>query len=129
MEPRSLLIVDDDPVFTGAAARVLARAGYEVLTAQTLVTAQELLNSRAFDAVITDLSLDGTRGSGGLEIAKLAKARNPDVTVILVTAHGSDEVDRQAAASGIDLKLDKPVSLAFLKQALVELLLGRTMAG
>jgi len=129
VKPRSLIVVDDDPVFTGAASRVLSRAGYEVLTAQTLSAARELLNSRVFDAVITDLSLDGTRGFEGLEVAKLAKARNPNVKVILITAHGSDEVERRAAESGVDLKLDKPVSLAFLKQVLTDSGLGRTERG
>ena len=128
MKPCSLLVVDDDTVFVRAAARVLSRAGYEVLTAQTLSIAIELLHSRVFDAVITDLSLDGTRGLEGLEIARLVKARNPDVRVILITAHGSDEVDRQAGEAGVDLKFDKPVSLALLKRVLADFGLGRPQA-
>lgn len=129
MRPRSVLVVDDEPVFARAAAKVLSRAGYEVLTVQTLSPALELLNSRFFDAVITDLSLVGTRGLEGLDIARLAKRRSPDVRVILVTAHGSDEVDQRAAECGVDQKLDKPVSLALLKQVLTDLGIGETETG
>ena len=122
MKPRSLLlVVDDEPAFTGAADKVLSRAGYEVLTAESLSVATGLLNSRLFDAVITDLSLNGTMGYEGLEIATLARARNPDVKVILVTAFGSEEASRQAVECGVALQLEKPVSLAFLRRALTEL--------
>ena len=121
MKPRSLLlVVDDEPAFTGAADKVLSRAGYEVFTAESLPAATAFLSSRLFDAVITDLSLNGTMGSEGLEIARLARARNPNVRVILVTAFGSDEVSRRAAECGVDLQLDKPVSLARLRQELTD---------
>jgi CheY-like chemotaxis protein len=118
-------VVDDEPVFAGAAKKVLSRAGYEVLTAEALAPAVALLRSRFFDAVITDLSLEGTKGLEGLEIGRLAKARKPDVKVILVTAFGSDEVSRQATESGVDLQLDKPVSLVLLKQVLSDFGLDR----
>lgn len=116
--PRSVLVVDDEPAFTGAADKVLSRAGYEVLIAESLSAATGLLNSRLFDAVITDLSLNGTMGYEGLEIARLARSRNPDVRVILVTAFGSDEASRQAVECGVDLQLDKPVSLGLLRRVL-----------
>ena len=126
MKLRSVLVVDDEPVFVGAAKKVLSRGGYEVLTAEALSPAMALLDSRFFDAVITDLSLEGTRGLEGLAIAKSAKARNPDVRVILVTAFGSDEVSRQAVECGVDLQLGKPVSLALLRQVLSDFGLGGT---
>ena len=113
-------MVDDEPAFTGAANKVLSRAGYEVLTAESLSAATGLLNSRLFDAVVTDLSLNGTMGSEGLEIARLARARNPDVRVILVTAFGSEAASRQAVECGVNLQLDKPLSLARLRRELTD---------
>ena len=125
MERRTVLVVDDEPIFTGAAKKVLSRAGYEVATAGALSGALALLHNCRFDAVITDLSLEGTRGQEGLAIARTAKARNPAICVILVTAFGSDEVRRKADEVGIELQLDKPVSLAHL----VEVLAGFGVTG
>lgn len=118
MSSPRILLVEDEPVFAGAAAKVLSRAGYDVVTADSLEPAAAVLETGRFDAVITDLSLDGTRGQEGLQIARLAKRRNPGTAVILVTAYGNEDTSRRASASGVDLKLDKPVSLALLKQVL-----------
>ena len=129
MKIHSVLVVDDEPVFAGAAKKVLSRGGYEVLTANALSPAMALLSSRLLDAVITDLSLDGTRGLEGLEIAKVAKVQNPNVKVIMVTAFGSDEVSRKAMECGVDLLLDKPVSVGLLIQVLTDFGLGGTGTG
>lgn len=94
--------------------------GSEVLTAGGLSEAMVLLGSHCFDAVITDLSLEGTRGLEGLEVARSAKTRNPGVKVILVTAYGGDEIGEQVAECGVDLELAKPVSLALLRQVLTD---------
>lgn len=116
----SVLVVDDDAAFTCAAVKVLSRSGCEVQSAQTLKGALSALNSRLFDAVITDLSLVGTWGREGLEVARTAKSRSSSTRVILITAYCSEEISALLRLSGVDICLDKPVSLQQLQGMLAE---------
>ena len=58
----SLLIVDDYHEVRSLVSRQLQRQGYEVVEADCVSQARQLLASRAFDLVITDVSLNDGNG-------------------------------------------------------------------
>jgi len=53
------LLVEDDPLQLSYRARLLSEHGVEVQAAVDLRTARELIESRKFDVVVTDIKIRG----------------------------------------------------------------------
>ena len=103
--PNTILVVDDDRSITGALALILRKAGYEVLTSNSLAEARSALSNRSFNLVLTDLRLtDGT----GIDLITYIKQQTPDTEVILMTAFGSIEITIEAIKRGAYYYIEKP---------------------
>jgi two-component system response regulator PilR (NtrC family) len=120
----SVLVVDDEPDLLTLYELTLLREGLEVETASTVAQAREMLQSRVFRAVISDMRLpDGT----GLDLLEwLEKSGRPE-KVIVVTAYGSPENAVTALKAGAFDYLTKPVDLRQFR-AVVASAMGRTRA-
>jgi DNA-binding NtrC family response regulator len=100
-----ILIVDDEKALVLAIKGLLAKEGYQVETAFSGEEALRLIESGSFHVVITDLSLGGITG---LQVLERARAVDPDVAVIMITAYGSEKVAVQAMKLGAADYLPKP---------------------
>lgn len=121
MPPRLLILEDDEPSRLGM-EDYLTYHGYLVDCAGTRKEAEALLARFRFSAVITDLCLGGTCIHEGLLLVDFVRAHHPGARVILLTAHETPEVARQAQERGVDAYLQKPLSLAVMQQRLAALL-------
>ena len=107
LQPKSILVVDDDMYVTDSLRLILTDAGYQVSIAHRFAESNELLNSTRFDLVLTDLCLpDGT----GLDVITHVK-NGSDAEVILMTGHGSLDVTIEAIKRGAYYYLEKPYTL------------------
>ncbi|MBY0275162.1 response regulator [Candidatus Binatia bacterium] len=114
-----ILLVDDEESVLFAITEYLTLQGHEVHRASDVQRAAELLAAQTFGFVVTDLHLTPARAADGFEIARLA--RDAGVRrVVLLTAHGTPEVRRQAIALGIDEVIAKPVRLSELESVLLD---------
>ena len=106
MQPRRILVVDDEKSITSALELVLGEEGYDVKTASSVAAAVEQLRSgRPFDLVFTDLRLpDAT----GIELLDRIKADAPDTQVVLITAHSSLDTVIDAIKRGAYYYVEKP---------------------
>jgi DNA-binding NtrC family response regulator len=59
-----------------------------------------------FDLVLTDLALG--RGASGLDILRAAIAKQPEVPVVMITAHGSEKIAVEAMKAGACDYVPKP---------------------
>src|SRR5258705_1681312 len=59
--------------------------------------------------ILSDINMPGM---SGLELLPRAKAARPDVPVIMITAHGDDNTQRQALEGGAEALLTKPIYFA-----------------
>ena len=117
-------IVDDDEAVRRALESFLRSAGHQTIT---FSSADSFLADDLADrarCVITDYQMPGR---DGLALQLAIRERRPDVTVILMTAHPSDTVRRQALDAGAAAFLSKPVDPERLLQ-LVEAALSRQVA-
>jgi two-component system NtrC family response regulator len=89
----TVLIVDDEKNYTAVLSVVLREEGYETLAANSGEEAVEQLNTASVDLVLTDLKMPGM---DGIELLARIKAKDPDLPVIMMTAHGT--VDKAVAA-------------------------------
>jgi two-component system, NtrC family, response regulator AtoC len=103
-----VLVVDDDPAMCAMVRAHLAKRSYEVTTSEAAAEAFELLRTRDFDVVITDLQM---RGMNGLELCERIVADRPDVPVIVITAFGSLELAIAAIRAGAYDFVPKPFSI------------------
>ncbi len=121
-EPR-LLIVDDEAAILFAMGDYLSRSGYAVDRARSREEAEALLAAAPlYDLVIADLRLGASEPRGGLEVLRLARARQPRARTILLTAYGSAEVEAELARLGAGRLLSKPQPLARIAEEVEELL-------
>ena len=86
MNGERVLVVDDDARDGRHRRRVSRRAGYTRETAVGGKAALAALKRKEYDAVITDLRMDGV---DGLDVLDAARAADPTRPVIIMTAYGT----------------------------------------
>jgi DNA-binding NtrC family response regulator len=101
-----LLVVEDERAIQIALAGLLGRAGYEVSIAANGADAIALLETRAYDLVLTDLALGS--GPSGMAVLEKTKALRPETAVVMITAHGSEKVAVEAMKAGAEDYVPKP---------------------
>ena len=82
MTAYEILLVDDDPLILKAIKPALQQEGYQVTTAENGESAIELLESKHFDILMTDLVMDAIDGIGVLKQGKAIKLLLPITTDI-----------------------------------------------
>ena len=103
-----ILIVDDEKDTRDFMARALADR-YEVSTAADAELAMRQLESDAsIRLMLSDIRMPG---EDGITLMKAAKASNPNLAVVLLTAFGSIDQAVAAMKDGADDFLTKPVDL------------------
>ncbi len=95
--PLTVLVVDDSAMDRRLAGSLLKRAGIEPAYAENGAAALAYVEGQAPDIVITDLQMPEM---DGLELVREIRARFAHVPVILMTAHGSEEIAVRALQLG-----------------------------
>ncbi|MEN8159064.1 MAG: sigma-54 dependent transcriptional regulator, partial [Myxococcota bacterium] len=100
-----VLLVDDEPLFLRALARILRPAGHRLLLAERLEAFEAALEEPALDLVLLDLRF-GTHD--GRELLSRVKRERPELEVIVVTGHASVESAVACMRAGAFDYLEKP---------------------
>ena len=116
MEKIQVLLVDDDPEISWGVGRILTRAGCQVSVCGDGAEAVDLLKTKSFDFLITDVQMPRMNG---LALIEWVVHHSPRMRVIVMTAFGSSSVQQASLKKGAILYLEKP----FDPQALVDIVL------
>jgi DNA-binding NtrC family response regulator len=100
-----VLLVDDEPAMLKVLAGLLAQEKIATLTAPHAEAALRLLHAEDVGVLVTDLAMPGM---DGLQLLEAALRIDPALQVILITAHGTDEVGRRAWELGAAGYVRKP---------------------
>jgi CheY-like chemotaxis protein len=92
-----VLVVDDSRLDRTRAGGILRKVGHEVAFAADGREALDFLALDAPDVVVTDLQMPNL---DGLELVEAVRLRYPHIPVILMTAHGSEEIAVRALQKG-----------------------------
>lgn len=106
-ESGEVLVVEDNPDVAAATAEILTQAGYSVTRAERADKALELLPTRRWAGLLSDIRMPGS--IDGLGLAKWVTQRMPDLPVVLMTGY-SEEL-AQAVQLGVPV-LAKPCAPA-----------------
>jgi two-component system response regulator HydG len=120
-----VLVVDDEEALRVSVEKVLRRAGYEVDTAGTGAEALAKVRTSAYQLAITDFKLPDV---DGIEVMRQARALQPDLEVLLVTAFASIPLAVDAVKQGAYDFLAKPFSRAELEQSVARALEKQALA-
>jgi signal transduction histidine kinase len=117
----TILLVDDEESLLALGARMLELLGFTVLTAADGRQAVDLYRERGkeIDLVLMDLTMphmDGAEAFG--ELRRL----NPEVRVVLASGYSHEDVASRFAGKHLDGVLQKPYTIAKLREALAGLL-------
>jgi signal transduction histidine kinase len=119
---RRILVVDDDAPVRHTLASLLRASGQEVVEADSGAEALRWLETTAVDLVLTDLGMPDVTG---WDVARAAKARHPDLPVVLLTGWG-DQVGTEAPPGvRVDRVLTKPVPRSAVLAVIAELSASR----
>lgn len=102
-----ILVVDDEAGLREFLTDSLELDHHAVVAAKDGLEAARLLDERGFDLVLTDLKMPGL---DGMAILRKVRAEQPDIEVIVMTAHGTVNNAVEAMKLGAFEYLQKPIS-------------------
>ncbi|MFH2007267.1 MAG: sigma-54 dependent transcriptional regulator [bacterium] len=106
MREQRVLVVDDEQGVRETLGVALRQNGYEVSTASTAEEALEQLERQAVGVVISDVRMPGM---GGEALLDRVIAGHPDVTVIIMSAFGSEDEAIDYIKRGAYDYIQKPI--------------------
>jgi NtrC-family two-component system response regulator AlgB len=109
--PGTILVVDDEPNIVKTVKISLESAGFAVTTTMNPLQGVELMREHAFDVALFDLKMQPI---DGLQLLREARALAPEMTLIIMTAHGSVDSAVEAMKLGAHDYLQKPFEFAEL---------------
>jgi DNA-binding response OmpR family regulator len=100
-----VLIVDDEPGLLDGMTTALELGGREVVACRTFEDARQRLLTDDFDILLTDVRLGAYNG---IQLAVIARAKNPDIGIIVFSGFDDPVLRAEAARVGAHY-LVKPI--------------------
>ena len=118
---KRVLIVDDEETLTWSMAKSLSRdkEKYEVMIANSGREALHLLKRNKIDLVISDIRMPDING---LDLLVQVKMEFPQTKVIIMTAYGSSDVQKEANRRGSLYYIEKPFEISDIRRIIIDLI-------
>jgi len=107
-EKLRILVVDDDRRMAKTLVNIFQVKGYQAEAAHSGPEALEKVAGERFDCVLTDIKMPEMNG---VELYRAIKARQPDLTVVLMTAYSTDRLVNEGLEEGAVAVLTKPLDI------------------
>ncbi len=117
-----VLVVDDEEGVRTFLAESLERDGHEVVQAEDGEAALRAAREEPFDVVLTDLKMPKM---DGMALVRALRTEQPDLELVVLTAHGGVASAVEAMKLGVLDYLEKPISGPAAARALVQTALER----
>ena len=103
-----LLLVDDEKGFANIIGKRMSKRDIDVTKAYSGAEALQAIRKADFDVAVLDLKMEDM---DGIEILKIFKKMDPDLSVIMLTGHGSEAAAKDGMKFGAFDYLTKPCDL------------------
>lgn len=114
----SILIVDNDEPLRWLLAKCLS-CYYTCVTAGSVDEAAEMLTTKEFDVVITEIRMSG---ASGLELCQLVNQKWPDTAVLIMSDAADTVKGLQSLVKGVCDYVLKPIELSRMLQSVEQVL-------
>ena len=115
----SLLIVDDETLVCWSLASALTKAGYRVEIVYSGEKAIEVVRTRSFDLLVSDVELPAM---SGYELASSVRVRFPSLPIILMSA--TEAQPHSPETPSFDHFVEKPFHISEMVELIDKLLLN-----
>ena len=119
-----ILVVEDEDIARENLEHILVKMGYEVISADSGIKALNLLKTKDFDLVITDLKM---KQVDGMQVLRKTKELQPYTETIMITGYATVDSSVQAMRSGAYYYIAKPFKIAEVRKVSEEALLKRRL--
>ena len=123
-KPERILIVDDEADIAAILKLHLEDSGYITAWAGNGQAALQMLQDGGFSLALMDIRMPGVNG---VDVLKRIREAGLDVAVIMMTAHGSEELAVECMTSGAVDYISKPFSLDDMLQRVDRAIANRRM--
>ncbi|MBR5345035.1 MAG: response regulator [Clostridia bacterium] len=113
-----VLIVDDELPALRFVQNIIEKYATVYQTIGTCTSGEQaldFLNSHPVDLLITDISM---HGMSGIDLARAAREKLPDIHILIITGYGEFEYAQGAIQAGVDDYILKPVSISKMTSVL-----------
>jgi DNA-binding NtrC family response regulator len=122
-----VLVVDDDPALRVLVGHILTMSNSEIIEADDGADALEILEQDAvFDVILADIRM---ARMDGLQFLDIVKRQYPAIPVIMVSVHRTATLANEALKRGAAGYLQKPFTIAELKEAIQNAVQGKASTG
>jgi len=112
---KPILVVEDEAIMRESLQDWLTDAGYQVETAEEKDKALNIIGERDFSLLILDLRLPG---GDGIDLLRQARAKQPQLKGIIITAYPSVPTAVEAMKEGAVDYFTKPLDLNYLEESI-----------
>jgi DNA-binding response OmpR family regulator len=108
MFKKRIMLVDDEERFLQTTRKLLAKNGYEVITASGGLECLQKLEEEFPHVIVLDVKMPDL---DGMETLKRIKRKHPMIQVIMLTGHATAEAAMEGIKSGATDYLIKPADI------------------
>lgn len=112
----SLLLVDDDDIFLNRLARAMEKRGFQVMRANSVTQAREMLAQKPPAYAVIDLRLED---GNGLDVVDTLRDARPEARIVVLTGYGAIATAVAAVKMGATDYLSKPADADEVTRALL----------
>jgi CheY-like chemotaxis protein len=116
-----VLVVDDEETLTWSMTKTLDKdkGRYELIITNKGTDALQVLGKTPIDVVVTDIRMPDING---LDLLSWIREKYPSTKVIIMTAYGSPEVQKEATRRGSYYYIEKPFEISDLRTLILRAL-------
>lgn len=100
-----ILVVDDEEIVRHTLKAILNRLGYHVEGVEDGLTGLRVIETGDYHAAFVDIRMPGL---DGISLLRQVKKIRPNISIIIISGHGSDETRKEAMQAGAFAFLHKP---------------------
>jgi DNA-binding NtrC family response regulator len=113
----NLLLIDDEVGYVNVLSNRMAKRNIDVTKSLSGTEGIQALRKQDFDVAVLDLKMEDMNG---IEVLKIFKKMDPDMPVIMLTGHGSEQAAKEGMEYGAFDYLTKPCELEDLLEKIKE---------
>ena len=113
--PLNILLVDDETEVTELLSYSLRKESYNIRTASSGREALQLFEEEPVDLLVTDIKMPQM---DGLELIDTIRSKQPNILIIVISAHSDVDIAVQAMKNGAIDFIQKPINHKVLKMAI-----------
>ncbi len=117
MPPLKILLVDDEEPYVNILSKRLRKRNFDVTATFSGIQGIQAVRKQEFDVAVLDLKMEDM---DGIEVLKVFKKMVPEMAVIMLTGHGSEQAARDGIKYGAFDYLIKPCELDELVEKIRE---------